>query len=315
MSFLIDWVFDNIVLFGELVLATAGIAITWSFAKKTNRNLESMQVIEGTLASKVERIGERSDEMAESLEAMRKLEKDLDERVLNIEDATRRLLSGIPEVIESILKFLRQVDPEDSLYVMTDTAAVGEIHFRNAEALKDYQSQGRQLKDDLNDVRGALYDCALHAEQFFITTLDSEPDESSCLMEKFAHPVLKALGESIESSREFLGRHVEDHNARIHELQEARKGKMRDSYVDPHLKVSDLPLQLFIRSSKEKHRRRALVIFAGTYNMERINEVRAMNTKDPKLVETFVSMYETISGLDAQLEGSDLNRRSQSRDS
>lgn len=69
--------------------------------------------------------------------------------------------------------------------------------------------------------------------------------------------------------------------------------------VGPLLPLAVLPLQLFIRVDVEAPEPfRALVIFVGQYNLNRLADARAMHTAEPELVRTFLSMFESIAGLD-----------------
>jgi len=60
-----------------------------------------------------------------------------------------------------------------------------------------------------------------------------------------------------------------------------------------------LPLHLFIRFNAEAHEPfRALVVFLGQYNLDRVADARAMQTTDPELVRAFISMFESLTSLD-----------------
>jgi hypothetical protein len=299
MAHVLEILESNNVLLIEILLAGLGIGVTAYFSIKTNKNLWSMQQLEDLLSTRVKKIEEFTQKTAASIERMQELERSIDERVLSVEDATRRLRSGLPEMFESMIAFLTDFKEGDDLFIMTDTAAVGRLHERNQELLTYYKNQGWNFLDDVNTIHKLIFSRSLEVGRFFFTTLRHVPESTNTpLVRKFIAPVLKAIGLDPSKERDFIDQHIERHLDIVEEFKRNRKDRNSDIFDNPHREVDDLPLQMFIRNNTDRHRLKALVIFAGTYNMEKIQEVNGMLTRDPKLVDTFISMYSTISGLD-----------------
>ncbi|AIZ64141.1 hypothetical protein PK28_11370 [Hymenobacter sp. DG25B] len=79
----------------------------------------------------------------------------------------------------------------------------------------------------------------------------------------------------------------------------AQHAAQEQAGLSPLLFVPVLPLQLFLRfNATSKEPFRALVVFLGQYNLDRVADARAMQSADPELVRSFISMFESLTSLD-----------------
>lgn len=227
--------------------------------------------------------------------------------VTTISDATRELHKGYQPVLTEVAEFLAKAAGSEYLAIMTDTAAIGTF-FLSAQPGPPH----RELHALTDRIHELLLERARDAREFYLASLVAEDPPGSfppapatnSLFAQFAQPVWQYLrpGEPLPASD--WEQHRRRHCATLRQVEEtfelfSEHEAQKAAGVGPHLPLSVLPLQLFIRVDVEAPEPfRALVIFVGQYNLNRLSDARAMHTADPELVRTFLSMFESIAGLD-----------------
>ena len=230
--------------------------------------------------------------------------------VTTISDATRELHKGYQPVLTEVAEFLEKAAGSEYLAIMTDTAAIGTFFLASQTG-----PTHRELHALTDRIHELLLERVRDAREFYLASLVAEDEpggfpparETNSLFTHFAHPVWQHLrpGEPLPESDWETHRRL--HGATLRQVQEtfelfSAHAAQKAAGVGPHLPLSVLPLQLFIRVDVEAPEPfRALVIFVGQYNLNRLADARAMHTADPELVRTFLSMFESIAGLDAHV--------------
>lgn len=227
--------------------------------------------------------------------------------VTTISDATRELHQGYGPVLAEVAEFLEKAAGSDYLAVMTDTAAIGTFFLAAQPG-----PAPRALHALADRVHELLLERARDAREFYLASLAAEDPPglfppapaSNALFTQFAQPVWQHLrpGEPLPEAAWETHRCL--HGATRRQVRETFElfsdhAAQKAAGVGPLLPLSALPLQLFLRVDAEAPEPfRALVIFVGQYNLNRLADARAMHTADPELVRTFLSMFESITGLD-----------------
>ncbi|TGE20962.1 hypothetical protein [Hymenobacter metallicola] len=227
--------------------------------------------------------------------------------VTTISDATRELHKGYQPVLAEVAEFLEKAAGSEYLAIMTDTAAIGKFFLG---------CQPHQPHRDLHALTDRIHELLLErvrdAREFYLASLVAEAQpscfpptgEANSLYTHFASPMWQHLRPGEPLPEQDWDRHRRVHGATLRQVEEtfelfSEHAAQKAAGLGPHLPLSVLPLQLFIRVDVEAPEPfRALVIFVGQYNLNRLSEARAMHTADPELVRTFLSMFESITRLD-----------------
>jgi hypothetical protein len=227
--------------------------------------------------------------------------------VTTISDATRELHKGYQPVLAEVAEFLEKAAGSEYLAVMTDTAAFGKF-FLGCQP----SPPPRELHALTDRIHELLLERVRDAREFYLASLAAEDEpgafppagEANSLFTQFAQPVWQHLRPGEVLPEADWEKHRRLHVATLRQVQEtfelfSAHEAQKTAGVGPLLPLSVLPLQLLIRVDAEAPEPfRALVIFVGQYNLNRLPDARAMHTADPELVRTFLSMFESIAGLD-----------------
>ncbi len=236
--------------------------------------------------------------------------------VATISDSTRELYRGYQQILAEIQQFLEQGTNSECLYVISDTAAIGKFPAHYNPGLHHSSPDLDRLADRLHEL---LLDRVRDTREFYIATLSDdetagEPGHTNSLYQHYVLPIWQTLhNEPLPEAH--WQEHLALHQSTIRQIQDAfayytNHSEQRELGVPPCHELTTLPFQAFIRVDLEHHEPfKALIIFVGQYNMNRIQDARAMLTADPELVRTFISMFESLTGLDRDPRYAQLRQR------
>jgi ElaB/YqjD/DUF883 family membrane-anchored ribosome-binding protein len=236
------------------------------------------------------------------------VEQQIKSAVVTISDATRELYKGFQPIMGEIAAFLAEAKDSEYLAIMTDSAAIGSFYARHHHPALN-QREMHALTDRIHDL---LLERARDAREFYLATLpaDELPDtvpptrDQHGHLHHFVQGVWQQFHPDSLVSEEQWQAHREQHLSTLRQIQDTFTAlsdhhEQRAAGLEPHQHLPVLPLQLFLRFNAEaKEPFRALVVFLGQYNLDRVAETRAMQSADPELVRTFISMFESITNLD-----------------
>ncbi|MBX0289236.1 hypothetical protein K3G63_02240 [Hymenobacter sp. HSC-4F20] len=236
------------------------------------------------------------------------VEEQIKNAVVTISDATRELYKGFQPIMQEIAGFLAEAEGSEYLAVMTDSAAIGTFYARHHHPALN-QRETRALTDGIHDL---LLERARDAREFYLATLaaDETPEafpparDQHGLLHHFVQGVWQQYHPEAPIAEEHWQEHREQHLATLRQIHEtfttlSTHSEQQAAGLGPHHFLPVLPFQLFLRFNAEaKEPFRALVVFLGQYNLDRVAETRAMQSADPELVRTFISMFESLTSLD-----------------
>lgn len=235
--------------------------------------------------------------------------------VATISDATRELYRGYRQILTEVRDFLDQAANSECLYVLTDTAAIGKFQALYNPNFIDSQREYTILTDRIHDL---LISRVRDSREFYIASLapdtDTEPGNNS-LYSCYVAPVWRTFHPSQPLPDAIWQEQQRLHQAYLREIDDtftlfSDHHQQRDAGVAALHTLDSLPFQLLIRVDLEANEPfKALVIFIGQYNMSKVQDARAMLTADPELVRTFISMFESITGLDTNENYTALRKR------
>jgi hypothetical protein len=221
-----------------------------------------------------------------------------------ISDATRELHKGYQQILLEIKAFLAEAEGSEYFFMLTDTAAIGQMQVGYNPHLHDVSASLRTLTNQIHDL---LIARVRDSREFYLAALDSgdeaTSDERNSLYHCFLDPVWRTFHNGQTIPTDIWLEQRRRHQTALREVQDAFEvysdhRLQREADLPAVLSLESLPFQVMIRVDAEAHEPyKALVIFIGQYNMDKVGEARAMLTADPELVRTFISMAESISGL------------------
>lgn len=247
-------------------------------------------------------------ETRQLVESSNAVEEQIKSAVVTISDATREMYKGFQPIMCKIAEFLTEARDSEYLAIMTDSAAIGTFYARHHHPALN-QREMRALTNRIHDL---LLERARDAREFYLATLaaDEVPGavpptrDQHGHLHHFVQGVWQQFHPEAPVAEEFWQQHREQHLSTLRQIQEtfsalSEHSAQRAAGLEPHQHLPVLPLQLFLRFNAEaKEPFRALVVFLGQYNLDRVAETRAMQSADPELVRTFVSMFESLTSLD-----------------
>ncbi|WP_018619598.1 hypothetical protein [Spirosoma luteum] len=237
--------------------------------------------------------------------------------VATISDATRELFRGYRQILTEVRDFLDGAANSECIYIITDTAAIGKLQAGYNPQLQDAKREYKILTDRIHDL---LTTRIRDSREFYFASLDPHPDAphepgSSSLYSCYVEPVWRTIHPREPLPEEVWHEQQQLHQACLREIEDtftlfSDHHQQRDAGVPVLHTLESLPLQLLIRVDLEASEPfKALVIFVGQYNMNKVTDARAMLTADPELVRTFISMFESITGLDMNKNYASLRKR------
>ncbi|GAB3295079.1 hypothetical protein GCM10027348_16430 [Hymenobacter tenuis] len=247
-------------------------------------------------------------ETRQLVESSSAVEEQIKSAVITISDATRELYKGFQPIMREIAAFLEEAKGSEYLALMTDSAAIGTFYARHHQPPLN-QREMQALTDRIHDL---LLERTRDAREFYLATLAVEDVATTVppTLDKHGHlhyfvqGVWQQFHPNVPVTEEHWKEHREEHLATLRQIQEtfmslSKHSEQQAAGLAPHQHLPVLPLQLFLRFNAEaKEPFRALVVFLGQYNLDRVAETRAMQTADPELVRTFISMFESLTSLD-----------------
>jgi hypothetical protein len=272
---------------------------SWKAADDASRNTDQALTQMQQLAQETRQLVERSSAVEEQIKSA----------VVTISDATRELYKGFQPIMVRMAEFLEESAGSEYLAIMTDSAAIGTFYARHHRPELN-QREMRTLTDRIHDL---LLDRARDAREFYLATLaaDETPEalpptaDQHGRLHHFVQGVWQQFHPEAESvDPDYWTEHRDQHLATLRQLEDAfqtlsEHPEQRAAGLGIHQLVPVLPLQLLLRFDAEaKEPFRALVVFLGQYNLDRVAEARALQTTDPELVRTFISMFESLTSLD-----------------
>lgn len=271
---------------------------SWKAADDASRNADEALNQMNQLAQETRQLVERSNTVEEQIKSA----------VTTISDATRELYKGFQPIMQEVRKFLAESENSEYLAIMTDSAAIGTFYVRHHRPPLNQ----RELSALTNQIHDLLLERARDAREFYMATLaaDESPEafpptqDQNGLFHHYVQGVWQQFHPEAPISAETWDEHRAQHLATLHQLQETFASlsdhrEQKAAGLPLHRTLAVLPMQLFIRFNAESHEPfRALVVFLGQYNLDRVADARALQTTDPELVRTFISMFESLTSLD-----------------
>ncbi|ALD20715.1 hypothetical protein [Hymenobacter sp. DG25A] len=239
------------------------------------------------------------------------VEAQIQSAVVTISDATRELYKGFEPIMTEIGNFLEAAAGSDFLAVLTDSATIGKFY---AEHHQPPFNQ-REMLGLTTRIHDQLVARARDTHEFYLATLAAEeapanfppPREQNPLFHSFVQGIWQRFNPNVPLEASSWDKHRLQHQAALREIQAAftETADLHQLQLEVGLSplqfVPVLPLQLFLRfDAKAKEPFRALVVFLGQYNLDRVADARGMQSADPELVRSFISMFESLSSLDDQ---------------
>jgi len=275
-------------------------------SRKTDEALQQMQ----QLGQETQKLVERSNTV----------ETHIDQAVTTISDATRHLYRGFQPIMTEVDKFLTDAKDSEYVAVLTDSASIGTFYARHHQPPLDAHTT-QTLTDGIRD---QLLARARDAREFYLATLTTEETselfppnkEDNSLYHSFVRGAWQQFHPELQITATEWNEHRRAHYQVLHAVEQAfretdaRHPDQQQAQLPPHYPTSVLPLQLFICHNQQANEPlRALVVFLGQYNLDRVADARAMHTADPELVRTFISMFESLTGQDDAPAYQELRRR------
>lgn len=271
---------------------------SWKAADDASRNTDQALTQMQQLAQETRQLVERSSAVEEQIKSA----------VVTISDATRELYKGFQPILQEICCFLEEAEGSEYLALMTDSATIGTFYARHHLPPLNQ----RELNALTNRIHDLLLARVRDAREFYLATLAADelpetqaptPDRHGRL-HHFVQGVWQQFHPEAPVSVEAWEQHREQHLATLRQIEEtfhtfSEHPQQRAAGLAPHQQVPVLPLQLYIRFNAEAREPfRALVVFLGQYNLDRVADARALQTTDPELVRAFISMFESLTSLD-----------------
>ncbi|MDF7811918.1 hypothetical protein [Hymenobacter sp. YC55] len=271
---------------------------SWKAADDASRNADKA----------LEEMHQLAQETRQLVQSSNAVEEQIKSAVTTISDATRELYKGFQPIMQEVRKFLAEAENSEYLAVMTDSAAIGTFYVRHHHPPLNQ----RELGVLTNQIHDLLLERARDAREFYLATLaaDETPEafpptqDPNGLFHHYVQGVWQQFHPEAPITADTLNEHRAQHLATLHQLQEtfatlSDHHEQKAAGLAFHRTLPVLPLQLLIRFNAEAHEPfRALVVFLGQYNLDRVADARAMQTTDPELVRTFISMFESLTSLD-----------------
>ncbi len=235
-------------------------------------------------------------------------------------DASRKQHEGLENIIEGLKFFLEQNKENNEsteFYLLSDTLAIGELHYLFNEHLKDKNMFHKNCADIEHIIQQKVEELADKKGKIKIATLKYlknelpshfDKDESllqqlnaTRLVKKFVLPVLSELHQThydtlqsvLQANSKFkkrLSRFLNEH----HRVETELRDRLEDTHEEPIQYVKHLHYQLCISVNRDKNFYSAFVIQIGTYNMHSVSNARALVTYDKTLVNTFIDVYNSF---------------------
>ncbi|XWW44336.1 hypothetical protein JYG30_16360 [Fibrella sp. USSR17] len=268
---------------------------SWKAADDTSRKTDEALAQMHAVLAETSNIAQTSYEIDQQIKAA----------VGTISDSTRALFKGYRQILIEISSFLDEADNSDCVMIMTASAAIGKLQVAYNPQLHDNLQEYRRLTDEIHD---RLIARVRDAREFYLAALDTgtEPtsDEHNSLYHCYIAPSWSIYRPDTPLPDAVWQEQRQLHQAALREVQDtfdlfSDHRLQREAGVHPIVALESLPFQVMIRINREaKEPYKALIIFIGQYNMDKSRDARAMLTADPEMVRTFISMVESISGLD-----------------
>jgi hypothetical protein len=257
----------------------------------------------------LERISEHQRGAAEFLDKINHAEKRLQEQITNLEDATRRTLTGFGEIFARALWLLEQA--QQDIWYVNFLFAFGVPHTTNQAICKDYAFAAKSLKlsepnfdHAVARFRALLHDKVETVDKIFAVTLNPEalrhvlerlkaaPGPSDDLDE----PTRERLQHKAAAYAKLDPAQVAETEAQVCKsmclkwrFRPERKVNLKDCQVFHRDKI---PYQLLIakippRTSGAESRYGCLVFLVGTENLKTSSEPKGFYTELPNVVELY----------------------------
>lgn len=268
---------------------------SWKAADDTSRKTDEAIRQISSIARQTHQLAQTSYEIDQRIQMA----------VTTISDSTRELYRGYGPILTEICQFLEGCAHSECLYIISDTAAIGKFPAHYDPALHSSAPELEALADRVHE---RLLERVRDSREFYIATLsdDEVPTDSTHTNSLYQHyllPIWQTLHNE-PLSEAYWQEHLTLHQATVRQIEDAFRyyvghREQREAGLSPCHELTTLPFQAFIRVDLEHQEPfKALIIFIGQYNMNRIQDARAMMTADPELVRTFISMFESLTQLD-----------------
>jgi hypothetical protein len=250
----------------------------------------------------IENIAQETHRLAQS---NYEIDQQIKKAVVTISDSTRELFRGYGQILTELQEFMEQATNSECLYIISDTAAIGKFPAHYDPSLHSAAPELGALADRLHET---LLQRVRDSREFYIATLSDDETttdgrHNNSLYQHYLLPIWQTLHQEPLPESHWQ-EHLALHQQTIRQIDDSFNfyeghQEQRASGIMPCHELTNLPFQAYIRVDLEHPEPfKAIIIFVGQYNMNRIQDARAMMTADPELVRTFISMFESLTGLD-----------------
>jgi hypothetical protein len=236
------------------------------------------------------------------LEELTGLSGKLGLQILNIEDATRKLLEDFPEIFSAAFEMVTKARAR--LWILNFTPCFGHIHAYNKRFIESYAQRELFRSKSLDDQRefllehvrrftGDIESKSEWLQDFKLATVNCED-----LMNMFVRPVLTKINDAnawYAGSEQFEGtinQHIEDSVRNRHETAISGINTRCENRCGRLDFLNKVPLQMFIADRDGKDT--CLVFFIGTDNINSEHEIKGFYTEFPDIVKLFKGVFAGI---------------------
>jgi len=257
----------------------------------------------------------------DSKDELKGLSENIEAGVENLQDAVRRIGDGFLVIMSQIKQILNEAETNkaDYLYILNYTLAFPYLFEEDPEfqdelmrknkriflSIKDQKEQIKMVKklihDESSEIRELVERLGRVVEDFHVTTLKTELLEEHYVKPMLNRELISGQVDPDLNVSEFTKLLNKKHKQIIADIKAHRNDHLLDAEEKNwHTEVDEtmLPFQLIISGKYKdgKEEKSALIIYVGRHNIQNNEVANAVLTKKEELIDSFLSMYESISG-------------------
>ncbi len=167
----------------------------------------------------------------------------------SIADSTQKSFTGLENILPELADFLQQNEFADELFILTDSACIGEIFLEGS-------STNPVLQTAVKNIQEELIKCARSCKHLEIATLSTKPNiDDDELLNQYIQPLSKIVG--ILDVAQYFKSHLHKHHSILQQMHAFVQVKIFD--------IENLPFQFIIKRNGEDYT--GIFILVGGYNI------------------------------------------------
>jgi hypothetical protein len=304
-----NWTEPFDLILGSVVGAVISILLTWYTMDEGKRDMDrlrgnfhsefqNMQDLTTNLRTEVDRFEQ------ETASHLGNLSRNLGEQVLQIQDATRRLLTDFPDIFLKARELVEEADKR--LWVLNFTPCFGHVHAYNRRFMGEYAtlvSQGKLSLEDQHELllkQVMMLTTDVEGKSEYVTDFRLAMVDPVDFLGKFLEPLFKKV-----KADEWYSPPAETEGSSAEHIMNAVLKRHQTATVTIQTRCEDkpnrlvfldrVPLQMFIADKKGEHDKgRCVVFFIGSDNLASEKEIKGLYTEFPDLIRLFTGVFEGI---------------------